>query len=212
MRFCCIDPGFVNFGISIEEFDDDAIPAFTGKRYLRDRLPTAEFKAFLYKHIYYNGMLLFYKRVDISPDDGKFSSNIIQSMIKLTAFFDSIRGQLDKCDAFFVERQLRVNPYASKIESHCYSYFSMMYGESRVISDISAADKYSYLGCEHRLTKHKRKKWATTTCLSILECRKDEKTIVDLISNCRKGRKKKLDDISDTVIMCQVMKVKLFTF
>lgn len=211
MRFCCIDPGITNFAISIEEFDSDELMklSFKGQRYHRDRIATPEFELFLYEKVYNNGRLIYYNLINIAPDTGAFNSDLVTSRIKLTDFFDSIREYLDTCDAFFCERQLKKASFVKQIEHHCYSYFSMIYHNNRVISDVSASEKYQFLGCEHRLPKNVRKKWATRVCLNILDCRKDEKTLLDLMSK-KKGKKKKLDDISDTVIICQALKVKIF--
>ena len=206
MRICCIDPGITNFAISVEEFDEKRIPTFTGKRYGKKRLATPDFELFLYEHVYGNGRLVFFAKENISPDKGAFNSDMITTRIKLTEFLQSIRNVLDTCDAFFCERQLKRNPYAQQVEFHCYSYFSWIYGNTRVISDVSASEKYFYLGCEKNLPKNVRKKWAVDVCLDILRKRGDEENIHSL-----KRNKKKLDDIADTVIICQALKVKIFT-
>ena len=211
MYFCCIDPGIRNFALSIEKFDNQKLKnlSFTGKKNYRDRSLTPEYSDFLYKNVFTNGELIYNALVDISPDVGHSTTNINESRIKLTRFLNSIAKYLDLCDGFFCERQLRVNRSAQKIEDHCYSYFTFMYGNNRIISDVSPVDKYRVLGCENRLKKYIRKKWATKICLSILDARGDNKTIIELTKKVR-GKKKKLDDISDTVLICQALKIQIF--
>ena len=205
MRFCCIDPGLRNLAISIEEFDEKKLGKFSDKKWERDKTPTKAYSKFLYSNVYTNGKMVFYKLVDIRPDHCKYTEDMNPCRIKLTRFLDSIRHELDLCDAFFVERQLRVNPYAIEVEHHCYSYFTWMYGDNRVISDVAASEKYRYNGCVYRMKKGPRKKWASKVGLEILKKRGDEKSIIDLMKS-----KSKLDDICDTIIMIQGLKIKIF--
>jgi hypothetical protein len=205
MIFCTIDPGIKNFAIYIEEFDHLKLQtlSFSKKRYEKGKF-TKEYLSFLLNNIYTNGKLLYSNCVDISPPKKKYNSDLILSRCLLTQYFNTIRKYLDICDAFFVEKQLKHASFNIEIEHHCYSYFANIYGNNRVVSCIPANDKYTTNGCPPKQPKLVRKRWAADMGLKILNKRKDDKSVIDLSS------KKKLDDIGDTILLCQTMKIRLF--
>lgn len=206
MIYCTVDPGITNFAICIEEFNHQCIKPFIKKRFGKYRTATDEFSSYLNDAIFKNGKLLYYKVINIAPAEGKYSENMMATRVRLTEFLESIREHLDRCDAFFSERQLARNPFAQQVEHHCYSYFTWLYGNTRVIYGINANDKYTYIGCKKKMSKYNRKKWASELGLHILKLRDDKHSLEHI------SKMKKKDDIGDAILLCQVAKLRFFSF
>ena len=99
----------------------------------------------------------------------------------------------DKCDVFIIEKQMmfgkQTNPMAVKLAQHCYSYFVFKYGRFKKIIEFPAYNKTQVLGALKNKVKNKyksipkpqRKKWCINKALEILEERKDNNTIQQIL-------------------------------
>ena len=134
---------------------------------------------------------------------------------------DNYTDYWDKCDIFVIEKQMSFgkthNTMALKLGQHCWSYFSIQYGQSKNIVEFPAYYKTQILGSEKdkketktgkisykAVDKPKRKKWCIAKGLEILEKRYDDNTI-NLIN-----KSKKKDDLCDVICQLQAFKVIRF--
>jgi len=195
MIICCIDPGVKNFAIYVEEFDHTKLLRIKrGKRKLDIRKLNT---------IYKEGKCLLCEVVDLIPGI-KVKCNMDLARSRLMSYFDHLRPILDRCDAFFCEKQLRLNPNAQAIEQCCYTYLTHLYLTNRVIMSVGANRKYYFTRCEKGMTKAQRKKWSPEKALEIMKMRNDDKTFLKISSS------KKKDDMGDTIIIAQSLKYSVF--
>jgi hypothetical protein len=186
MRICVIDPGIRNFAITIEEFD---LQLAKDAKNLKD--------------IYTNGSIIHLELVDLAI--GYQAKKVgIYTITNLTQYLESILPLLSLCDAFVVEKQLKLNPSAQWIEHHCYAFFSMHFHDFKAITPFQAKIKYSELNYKGNRKKNSRKNWAASLSINILTDRNDFNSLL-LIS-----KSKKKDDLGDVVIMAQAFKSCIF--
>jgi hypothetical protein len=102
-----------------------------------------------------------------------------------------------------------VNMDAIKLAECCLNWFLMKYGRFKEITFFGSVYKTETLGAPEKLTKPQRKKWSITKTLEILEKRGDVKAI-ELMNGKKnsKGKKQKMDDISDCLTMLQAYKFR----
>lgn len=132
-----------------------------------------------------------------------FCNNFTLSSAKtseVTRVLDSLHEYWTMCDTVLVERQMQfrtvINTKAIRIAHHCLSYFELKYPHITAI-EYQSSNKTRVLGAPAGLTKPQRKKWSVETATKILTCRGDVSTLV-----LRESLDKKLDDISDCMLMC----------
>ena len=99
----------------------------------------------------------------------------------------------DKVSYVIVEKQMafkgKINTMALKLGQHCYSYFTMLYRDSKKIIEYPAYHKTQVLGAKKNDVKVKyyRKKWAIERAIEILNFRNDLETLELL--KCKKIKK-----------------------
>jgi hypothetical protein len=112
----------------------------------------------------------------------------------------------------------KLNKMAVKLGQHCYSYFTFLYGKSKVVFEFPAYHKTQVLGAEKEegkpyksgkkrykaVDKPQRKKWAVEKALEILNNRGEIEVIEGMTT------KKKKDDLADTFLQLQAFKYKMF--
>lgn len=207
MRGLSIDIGLHNTSVYCEEFFKIYLPKLAKtKRHQRSGLPTQNYQDIL-DSIYSRGKTIYFVNNDFARDINvkKLKVNDFISILSVVNnYFDSIVTLISKCDFVIIERQLKTNPYAQRLEQHIVSWFTIKVPSLKVII-YPASHKTSILGAPKKIKgkgrKPLRKKWCVEECKKILEKRKDEKTLTAL------SRTKKKDDLSDTV--CQLASFKV---
>ncbi len=118
----------------------------------------------------------------------------------VTRVLDSLHEYWILCDVVLVERQMQfrtvINTKAIRIAHHCLSYFELKYPHITAI-EYQSSNKTRVLGAPQGLSKPQRKKWSVDTADRILHSRGDTYTLAR-----RNSLAKKLDDISDCMLMC----------
>jgi len=214
MIICTIDPGIRNFAIYVEEFDEDILKRGASriksatKRCEQGKKEKKKRKGRIISHefldvIYAEGKTLLSEVVDLIPNM-PVKKNLHLAKCRLMIFLNDNRDILDRCDAFFCERQLRLNPSAQSIEQCCYAFFAMTYLDNRVVSSVGANRKYQFLDCKKGMTKIQRKKWSPLIAEEIMK-KRDERYMIEKL-NCLSKR----DDIGDTIIIAQSIKYSIF--
>jgi hypothetical protein len=106
-----------------------------------------------------------------------------------------------------IERQLKTNPYAQRIEQHVLSWFTIFCPNIEIVI-YPASNKTKILGAPKSIKGAKkkplRKKWSIEKASEILTLRCDDDTLKKLL-----GSKKK-DDLADVVCQLASFKLKLF--
>lgn len=184
MRVCAIDPGIRNFAVAIEEFD--------------------HLKIHTQKDVFTNGKVIYLNVIDLCETGYNAKSVSLGGLLNLNSYLESIHHLLETCDAFVVEKQLKVNPPAQWVEHHCYAYFVSHFWDFKVITPMSSKMKYSELRYNGNRKKSARKKWAEEKACGILLSR-DDIPNVQKISTSRKK-----DDMGDVIIMIQAFKSRIF--
>ena len=221
------DPGRKNFAFCVEKCSKSQLEVIENlplsQRYHDDGTPTNELADIL-DQIYVNGEIVLHQNVNIlsNPSD-KAGIKVEQDVFhNLTVELNKHIEIWDKCSYFLIETQMsfgkKLNLPAVKIAQHICSYFVIKYGLSRQIIDFPSYHKTQILGApkdEGRpyksgkkrykaMDKPQRKKWAVDQAIHILELR-DETEILNNLQN-----KKKKDDMSDCLLMCQAGKYLYF--
>jgi hypothetical protein len=186
MRVCVIDPGIRNFALGIEEF---SVTAMESSNSLVD--------------VCSNGKVIMLELTDLAKDHNatKVSHFILNN---LTLYLESILDLLSTCDAFIIEKQLKLNPSAQWIEHHCYSFFISQFQSFRCIASFPPKIKYSEFNYSGSRKSKDRKKWAAIKAIDILSMR-GEHDIKKLIQYSKKN-----DDLGDVIIMTQAFKSRVF--
>jgi hypothetical protein len=186
MRVCVIDPGIRNFALGIEEF---SVTAMQSSRSLVD--------------VCSNGKVIILELTDLAKDHSatRVSPCILHN---LTLYLESILDLLSTCDAFVIEKQLKLNPSAQWIEHHCYSFFISQFHSFKVITSFPPKIKYSEFNYTGSRKGNDRKKWSAIEAIDILSMR-GEHDIKKLIQSSKKN-----DDLGDVIIMTQAFKSRVF--
>ena len=161
------------------------------------------------------GKLLLMENIDLTYDcdDSYLDPRVF---INMTSVLDERKEYWDKCDIILIEQQMsfgrrKTNTMALKLGQHCYSYFSIKYGDSKELVEFPAYHKTQVLRAPKKFGKIEKtykngktvliqdnlKKWSVRTATSILEERGD-KEFLDKLNSL-----KKKDDASDCVLMIQ---------
>lgn len=120
--------------------------------------------------------------------------------VNITTEFDKYREYWDKCEVILIEQQVsygnKINLSAIKIGQHCFSYFSILYGNFKEIIEYPAYNKYQVLGAPKAEKDYLKKNWAPSVAKYIWTTRGDP-TSLELLE-----KSKKKDDLSDVLIQC----------
>ena len=220
IRVASFDPGKKNFAFCIEEFEPihDSVPKHS--RYNPDGTCTEHFSTIV-NNTCRNGRIIMFKNTDLTLNCQQHSYLEAEYLHNLTDLLDTYKQEWDKCDVILIEKQMsfgkRHNTMALKIAQHCWSYFAFQYGRFKDVIEFPAYHKTQILGAPKigkktrkgtmtykSIDKPARKKWSIQKALSILEERKDDKTLSLLTSV------KKRDDLAD--VLCQVKAYKIMTY
>lgn len=202
----CIEQYPLNIQINIEpKFNLDGTPTDLYKSQLDD--------------FYKLGKVILYVNKDITENCDKskyFNSLLYHNMYK---HLDDYKDYWNLCDDIIVEEQMwsgiNRNPKACRLEQHCLSYFIFFYSKFKNIQNFPAYNKTQVLGAPKdeiihpktgkkrykAMSKPDRKKWSIKHAEYVLNIRNDTETL-KCYSTSRgpKGKKIKLDDISDTIL------------
>ena len=208
------DIGKKNFSFCVEYFKDKSPVKYKKKRYNIDGTCEEQIKEHV-KQVCLNGDILFLTNVDITDNcDSKLSLDP-ETFYNMNDELDKHLDLWDKCDVFIIEKQMmfgkQTNPMAVKLAQHCYSYFVFKYGRFKKIIEFPAYNKTQVLGALKNKVKNKyksiakpqRKKWCINKAIEILEERKDNNTIQQILLSRKK------DDLCDVICQLQSWKVLL---
>jgi hypothetical protein len=147
------------------------------------------------KKIYSNTRII---SMDLQDFVGGTNIRVTQDIFNnITNYLDSVTPYFDLCKAFVLEKQLKKNPEAQRIEQHVYSYLVIRYKLSKDVISLLSRLKYTETGIPPTVkTKYYRKKWAWVRCKEILEEVGDQGALEYIF----KTHKTKKDDLSDTLL------------
>lgn len=180
------------------------------KRFQKNGEATKEYYVILEK-IFSHGKTIYFENNDfaqgINANKIKVNDPSFIDIFKRINKYMSELSELKECKVVVIERQMKTNPLAQRIEQHIISWFTINIPDIDIVI-FNAANKTRLLGAP-KTTKGKgkkplRKKWAIDMCKKILTLRKDESTLKKLLSA------KKKDDLSDVVCQFAAFKVNLF--
>jgi len=213
------DIGKKNFSFYIEEFTNTSTEHINFKTIYEEDGTLSDTHHTLLNNIYQNGTKLVLENTDLTTDCDpslKLDPKLFKNMTKL---LDTFHEYWEICDVFIIEQQMlfgkMTNPMAVKLGQHCYSYFSIKYGDDKRIIEYPAYNKTQVLGAAKiatgqttklgknkykSMTKPQRKKWCISEAINVLNTRGD----TDTIEQIRKSKKK--DDLCD--VICQLQSWK----
>ena len=219
------DIGKKNFSFYIEEINLDLIDNISDippykERYNDDGTLKDNFIPVL-NEICTNGKKILLENKDITQNCDPKAYLDPLTFHNMNELLDEYTEYWDRCDIFIIEKQMSFgkshNTMALKLGQHCWSYFSIQYGQTKNIVEFPAYYKTQVLGSEKdkkvtkagkvtykAVDKPKRKKWCIVKGLEILEKRNDNDT-VKLIT-----KSKKKDDLCDVICQLQAFKVIRF--
>lgn len=148
-----------------------------------------------------DGKCVLLERVDLTEGKGERVGPPL--LMRLFAYLDSIKGLLEKCDFFVVEKQLKANPEAQFVDHAIQSYLTIYYGQFKQLVSFSSKNK-TKLFDETKMTKYQRKKWAIEKAYHVLTVRNDLVALAYLESLSKK------DDVSDAMCQLDAFKTMLF--
>jgi hypothetical protein len=227
------DIGKANFAFYIEEVNINELKKIENivkeSRYNQNGSLTNEMNNLLNK-VYCTGKTIIYVNEDLTKDTNKKKYLDTDIYYNMNDHLDKYLSYFDKCSYFIIELQLKRNTMAMKLGQHCYSYFTIKYGEKlrsgnnkcKYIVEFPSFYKTQILGAEKIFDKkykngnikwktmdqRMRKKWAVTKGKEILKIREEDNILED-ISKLPRG-KRKLDDIFDTKLMIEAFKYMYF--
>ena len=147
MIICSIDPGYVNLGIYVEEFDISNTNLLEGQNRYANK---------------------------ISID--RFSSGNISISVKICNTFKKIDKIMSLCDIFIIEAQMKTNPTMQMVSAVIQTYIYCTYGKESVIIDAtSKSKKLGFYSDEKNDKKRKkeRKLFNVDLAMEIVTLRKD---------------------------------------
>ena len=125
----------------------------------------------------------------------------------ITTYLESRTPLFDLCTAFVLEKQLKKNPEAQRIEQHVYSYLVIRYKLTKEIIPLLARLKYTETGLPRTIRKkYYRKKWAWERCKEIITEIGDSAAL-EYIFHTHRSKK---DDISDTLLQVHAFCRRVF--
>ena len=231
ITIAAFDIGKVNFAFYVEEFDANLIKNLKIKynnlhKKFKRRVkgPMNDFIQDIQNEMFKNGKLIGMGVFDIRED--KESQKLdIKTRLNLYSLLEKYIDLWSKCDIIIIEQQYfniarnckkkgggtEANVDAIKLAECCITWFLVKFAEFKQIEFFSSVYKTHSLGAPDKLTKPQRKKWSNTKGEEILKLREDYKSIeiMNTYKNC-KGKKQKLDDVKDCIIMLQSYKFLKF--
>jgi hypothetical protein len=186
IQVATFDIGYRNFSFYVEKFKPNEIR----------KLKTID-------KIEKCGIPIAWERATLLQPDIKGEMRNQQMFINITEYLDTFNDLWKNCSAFMLERQLKINPLAKKIEQHVYSYFTIKY-PFKITMDMPASCKSKAYGLNFKGKKNMLKKWSVNHCKQLLSERNLHKWLIKLINE------KKKDDLSDTFLMLQAFKFYIY--
>lgn len=157
--------------------------------------------------------------------DDKDSNDLdMQTRVNMQILLKSFSWLWEQCDVIVVEQQYfnitsrgnrgqgsGANVDAIKLAECCVCWFLDNYHPFKEICYFGSMYKTQTLGAPDKLTKPQRKKWSIEKGTEIFTNRGDLE-ILEIMSGFKnsKGKKQKLDDIFDCLIMCQAYVFRKF--
>lgn len=202
MLLASFDIGKRNFSFAIESFNsvpkyDNSLPL--RKRYNENGTCTPEFQKIL-GSIYQSGEVVVCEKYDLLLHHDDVICGLYDVMDKYTRYWDMT-------SYFIVEKQLKKNPTAVKIQYALMGYLRYRYGTFKFVIEFPAYNKGNILGAEKAKNSRKRKglkPWAVREMKVILKCKKQDKLLDEIMSY------KKRDDYADA--LCQLQAFKFLHF
>ena len=224
------DIGKKNFAFCVEEVNKTLITNLektaVKHRYNKDGTLTELFKPIV-REIYNSGSICLYKNVDLTEIAEKQSGKSMKDKKKyiepelyvaMTTVLNEHKDIWNKCSYFVIEQQMsfgtKHNTMALLLGQHCFSFFSIMYMNTKNIIVYPSYNKTQLLGSEKQLVQLKngnsrykaidkpaRKKWAIQKAIEILSVR-DDKEHLELLQ-----KSKKKDDLADIICQLQAFKI-----
>ena len=167
-------------------------------------------------HKFSRGELLLLKNLDLTSNCDDKAYLDPKTYHNMTRVLDEYTEYWDMCDTIIIEQQMsfgrnKTNTMALKLGQHCYSYFLVKYGETKLISEFPAYHKTQILRAPKKFGKIEKrfkngkttmikdnlKKWSVRKATEVLKLRNDTKFLDTL------GAMKKKDDASDCILMIQ---------
>jgi len=221
IRFFSADIGKKNFAFYIEEFDKNELQQLINipknERYNEDSTLTPEMKNIL-DRVSENGKTILHVNLDLTKNCNKKLKLDPETFHNMNDAFQEYKEELDKCEGFIIEQQMKCNSMAMKLGQHCYSYFTFQYGRNKQIIEIPAYYKTQVFGAKKTrgkknkkgtykwkaMAKPLRKKWAINKAIEIITSRGD----IDVLEGVTTVKKK--DDLADCFLQLQAAKYLLF--
>lgn len=206
VKAASFDIGSVNLGLYVEEFDTDVlerIPKVKVKKGINN-LPSDAYMYQIYQ-VYKEGSRVLHEIVNMtqSPHECRdYKDDCV--LLNACHFLDKYTPVWDTCSLFVIERQMKKNHVAQRIEKLIYSYLINRYGPFKVVTDIQASRKTQVLGAPKKMTKPQRKAWAVEEGKKVYEYRNDQKGLVDIQLS------KKKDDLGDSLLQLQALKFLVY--
>lgn len=227
VRIASFDIGKKNFAFYVEETDSNLIKKLKNEYYQlpkkkqrRVKGPMCEEIIDIHHKLFKNSKTIEMGVFDIRND--KESNDLdLQTRINMFDLLEKYKEIWMSCDVILIEQQYfcisrdskkksggtAANVDAIKLGEVCLSWFLMTFGTFKKIIIFGSMYKTHTLGAPDGLTKPQRKKWSVQKGEEILKLRGDTETL-DKINNFKnsKGKKQKLDDVYDCLIMTQAFK------
>lgn len=250
MRILSIDIGVHNTTFYCQDIPNPKSIKFPCKKLPKTKriikgkgLPTPEYKKLL-DCIYSCGSSIYLENNDFAPGV-KFSAkekykseNLLLVFKNINKYLDSLYPLLKTCDIILIEKQMKTNYLAQRLEQHFWSWFLIKLTDDKKTTEKSnekqkenslknntkskktrvkiiiypSTNKTSALGApkstKGKKNKPLRKKWCISECTNILEKKKKTSVTENIVLGVIKRSKKK-DDLSDAICQLESFKVKL---
>lgn len=214
VKIAAFDIGIHNLPVVVEEFNLTQLQHLSSQipkqKYQKSGLPTLEFSKLLNK-VYQNGKVLFQCKGNFLKEKLDSQTSHPLTLNKISTWIRELSILYD-CDIILIELQLKINNVAKQIEQHIRTVMSEMLkdqiqsGKTQILL-YPANLKTKILGA-HKLEIKKpkcRKEWACKMLKNILLSRNEFHTYESVIRG-----NPKYDDESDSLLMIQSAKYKLF--
>ncbi len=210
------DIGKKNFAFAIEYIEESDLEELNAaERETIQRTKKQKIQVIPPQEKFSRGEMVLLDNLDLTYDcDDSYLDP--QVFLNMTKELDDRKEYWEKCDTILIEQQMsfgrkKTNTMALKLGQHCYSYFSIKYGNSKTLVEFPAYHKTQVLRAPKKFGKIEKtykngktvqindnlKKWSIRMATSILEQRKDTVFLEKLNSL------KKKDDASDCLLMIQ---------
>lgn len=214
MIFGAFDIGLYNTAFYVEEFDESLLSKIKNipktKRYDSNKECTEPFKNLL-QQIYNNGKCMDLFKVSFNDTKKKFVG--LNTLNNINTFIKQNENYFKQCKVIIIEKQLKQNNIACRIEHHLESILNYCYPDIKILlfpsknKTIINGAPYKLLnkkGILTKMSKYQRKKWSYNLAKNILETRNDKKGLELIMSEDKK------DDLADTITELQAAKYLFF--